>query len=67
MAARVVLSHALLQEGRDFDAAERALRDVLAREPQNAEARQNFGMLLRNRWSAADRVFSRAAIEPSAR
>ena len=46
---RAVLSHALSQEGRDLDAAERALRDILALEPQNAEARQNLGVLLRNR------------------
>ncbi len=39
---RVILSHALLQEGKDPEAAERALRDVLAAAPQNAEARHNL-------------------------
>jgi GT2 family glycosyltransferase/tetratricopeptide (TPR) repeat protein len=45
--ARVILSHALLQEGRDWDAAEKALRDVLALDPGNAGARQNLAVLLR--------------------
>ncbi len=40
---RVILTHALLQEGQDWDAAERALRDVLALEPGHAEARRNLG------------------------
>jgi tetratricopeptide (TPR) repeat protein len=43
---RVLLSHALLQEGRDRTAAERALRDVLALDPLNAEARHNLAVLL---------------------
>src|SRR5262249_57808996 len=33
---RVILTHALLQEGRDWAAAERALRDVLALDPDHA-------------------------------
>jgi tetratricopeptide (TPR) repeat protein len=45
---RQLLSHALLQEGRDWEAAERALRDVLALEPGHAEARHNLSVLLRN-------------------
>jgi tetratricopeptide (TPR) repeat protein len=44
---RVLLSHALLQEGRDPEAAERALRDVLALDPNNAEASHNLAVLLR--------------------
>lgn len=44
---RVLLSHALLQEGKDWDAAERALRDVLNCDPGNAEARNNLSVLLR--------------------
>src|SRR5262249_26378966 len=35
---RVLLSYAFLQEGRDWDAAEKALRDVLALDPNDAEA-----------------------------
>jgi GT2 family glycosyltransferase/tetratricopeptide (TPR) repeat protein len=42
---RVLLSHVLLQEGRDWPAAERALRDVLALEPGHAEARCNLAVL----------------------
>jgi GT2 family glycosyltransferase/thioredoxin-like negative regulator of GroEL len=47
---RVLLSHVLLQEDRDHAAAERALRDILALDPLNAEARHNLAVLL-----AADR------------
>jgi tetratricopeptide (TPR) repeat protein len=43
---RVILSHALLQEGRDHAAAERALRDILALDPLHAEARHNLAVLL---------------------
>jgi tetratricopeptide (TPR) repeat protein len=43
---RVILSHVLLQEGRDWEAAERALRDVLALAPDHAEARRNLAVLL---------------------
>jgi tetratricopeptide (TPR) repeat protein len=44
---RVVLSHALLQEGRDWAAAEQALRDVLALAPNHAEAHRNLAILQR--------------------
>jgi tetratricopeptide (TPR) repeat protein len=44
---RQLLSQVLLQEGRDWIAAEKALRAVLACDPQNAEARNNLGILLR--------------------
>jgi Flp pilus assembly protein TadD len=44
---RVFLTHVLLQEGRDWPAAEKALRDVLALEPDHAEARSNLEVLLR--------------------
>jgi GT2 family glycosyltransferase/Tfp pilus assembly protein PilF len=43
----VVLSHALLQEGKDWIAAEKALRMVLQLDPQNREAQNNLGVLLR--------------------
>ena len=46
---RLVLSHVLLQEGRDLDAAERALRDVLELVPDHREARHNLDLLLRSR------------------
>ncbi len=46
VAPRVLLSHALLQEGRDVPAAEAALREVLRLEPGNAEARHNRELLL---------------------
>jgi Flp pilus assembly protein TadD len=49
---RLLLSHALLQEGRDLDAAERALRDVLALDPGHSEARNNLAVLLRQRQQA---------------
>jgi Tfp pilus assembly protein PilF len=43
---RLLLSHVYLQEGRDLAAAERALRDVLALDPEHAEAKQNLHVLL---------------------
>ncbi len=44
---RVILSHVLLQEGRDWAAAEQALRDLLALDPNHREARHNLAILLR--------------------
>jgi glycosyltransferase involved in cell wall biosynthesis len=44
---RRLLSHALLQEGTDWQAAEQALRDLLKLEPLDAEARNNLALLLR--------------------
>jgi tetratricopeptide (TPR) repeat protein len=46
---RVVLSHVLLREDRDSTAAERALREILALDPLNAEARHNLSVLLSRR------------------
>jgi glycosyltransferase involved in cell wall biosynthesis len=43
---RVILSHILLQEGRDNRAAEAALRAILAIDPSHAEARHNLAVLL---------------------
>jgi Flp pilus assembly protein TadD len=43
---RVLLSHALLQEGKDWPAAEQALRKVLELDPGNVEARNNLAVLL---------------------
>jgi tetratricopeptide (TPR) repeat protein len=50
---RVILTHVLLQEGRDWAGAERALRDVLALDPGHAEARQNLDLLVRQQGRAA--------------
>ena len=44
---RVLLSQVLLQEGRDWAAAERALRDVLEIDPNHAETQHNLRVLLR--------------------
>jgi glycosyltransferase involved in cell wall biosynthesis len=44
---RVLLSQVLLQEGRDWEGAERALRDVLELEPQHGETKHNLNVLLR--------------------
>jgi tetratricopeptide (TPR) repeat protein len=44
---RVILTHVLLQEGRDEAAAEQALRDVLALDPDHAGARHNLDVLRR--------------------
>jgi GT2 family glycosyltransferase/Flp pilus assembly protein TadD len=59
VAPRLLLSRTLLQEGRDYVAAEEALRAVLALEPQNGEARHNLARLLeeRRKQSPADAVF----------
>jgi glycosyltransferase involved in cell wall biosynthesis/predicted Zn-dependent protease len=43
----VILSDVLLTEGRDWEAAERALRAILALCPDHAEAKQNLAVLLR--------------------
>jgi hypothetical protein len=45
---RVILTHVLLQEGRDWEAAERALRDVLALDPNHPEANGNLAVLRRH-------------------
>jgi tetratricopeptide (TPR) repeat protein len=50
---RVVLSHALLKEGADSFAAEKALREILALDPNHKEARRNLETLLLNRRALA--------------
>jgi glycosyltransferase involved in cell wall biosynthesis/tetratricopeptide (TPR) repeat protein len=45
----VVLSHVLLQEGKDWGGAEHALRQVLQREPRHPEAWHNLHTLLQQR------------------
>jgi glycosyltransferase involved in cell wall biosynthesis len=42
---RILQSHALLQQGQDMVAAEQALRDVLALDPNQTEARRNLEIL----------------------
>jgi GT2 family glycosyltransferase/predicted Zn-dependent protease len=44
---RVLLSQVLLQEGRDWAAAEQSLRDVLEMDPNHSETRHNLRVLLR--------------------
>jgi tetratricopeptide (TPR) repeat protein len=44
---RLYLSHTLLQEGVDWPAAERALRDVLALDPGHVQTRHNLAVLCR--------------------
>src|SRR5262249_24171108 len=44
-----VLSHVLLQEGRDADGAEQALLRVLELDPANSEARSNLAVLRQRR------------------
>ena len=43
--ARILLSHILLQEDRDWNAAELALKEILTRDPANIEARSNLDVL----------------------
>jgi hypothetical protein len=50
---RVILTHVLLQEGKDWLAAERALRDVLALDPEHQEAQRNLEVLLRQQGRIA--------------
>lgn len=48
----MTLTHALLKGGSDPAAVEAALRELLTRDPHNAQARRNLEVLLRNegRW-----------------
>lgn len=45
---REILSHVLVLEGRDWAAAERAVREVLARQPSNAAALSNLAVVERH-------------------
>jgi tetratricopeptide (TPR) repeat protein len=53
VAPRIILSHVLLQDGRNPAAAEKVLREILALEPSNQEARHNLDVLLREREKQA--------------
>jgi hypothetical protein len=52
MLSHASATHALLKGASDPAAAEAALRELLARDPGHAQARQNLEVLLRNqgRW-----------------
>jgi hypothetical protein len=50
---RVLLSQALLQEGHDWPAAEKALLDVLALDADNKDAQHNLQLLRKQRSRAA--------------
>lgn len=50
---QVILTHVLLQEGRDSDAAEQVLREVLCLDPGHAEARRKLEVLLRQQGGLA--------------
>jgi glycosyltransferase involved in cell wall biosynthesis/tetratricopeptide (TPR) repeat protein len=58
---RLLKSHALLLEDRDYEAAERALRDVLLLEPGHKEALNNLSVHLRRRMRTENQVFSALA------
>lgn len=49
---RIVLSHALLQEGIDWEGAEAALLEVLRLEPENREAQRNLQVLRKQGFSS---------------
>lgn len=47
---RIFLSHAYLQEGSNWQAAEHALNEVLRLDPGNAEAQHNLAVLQNGNW-----------------
>jgi tetratricopeptide (TPR) repeat protein len=51
LAPRIGLSHVLMLEGRDWPAAEQALRDILVLDPMHSEALRNLEILERRRGS----------------
>ncbi len=63
LALRVLLTHALIKEGRDMGAAETALRDVLALAPGHPEAQQNLEVLLRQR--STERTRAQSIVSPT--
>jgi Flp pilus assembly protein TadD len=54
LAPRILLTHALLQEGSDEAAAERALREVVACDPHLAESWRKLAVLLRKQGRLAE-------------
>jgi glycosyltransferase involved in cell wall biosynthesis/predicted Zn-dependent protease len=59
LALRVVLGHALLQEDRDMDRAEQALREVLAMDPHHQPTRHNLRVLINRKGSVPGQNASR--------
>jgi hypothetical protein len=57
-APRVLLSHLLLQEGKDWAAAEQALREILDIDPNFAEAEHNLQVLARINGSGGCHAFA---------
>jgi GT2 family glycosyltransferase/tetratricopeptide (TPR) repeat protein len=57
---RVILSRVLLEEGREWDGAEQALRDVLEMAPNHAEASRNLDVLLQRKGA---RIGQTATVE----
>jgi tetratricopeptide (TPR) repeat protein len=55
---RLILTHVLLQEGKDPEAAERALKAVLELDPHNAQATHNLTLLRAQRRRLADQAFA---------
>jgi glycosyltransferase involved in cell wall biosynthesis/predicted Zn-dependent protease len=55
MEVLLLLSHALLHEGKDWPAAEKVLRDILRLDPQNAEAQHNLTVLLRRQGRQSEK------------
>ncbi len=51
---RILLSHVLLQEGKDWEAAEAALREVVKLDPRQAESWRNLVALLRQQERSAE-------------
>ena len=53
---REILSHVLVLEGRDWAAAEQAIREVLAQQPSNATALANLALVERQRAAERSRT-----------
>jgi Tfp pilus assembly protein PilF len=60
---RIILSHVLLQEGRDEPAAEQVLREIVSMDPGQSESWRNLAVLYRHRGRLAEA----AAVSRSAR
>jgi Tfp pilus assembly protein PilF len=55
---RIALSYTYLQEGRQWEAAERSLRDILAIAPNHSEAQHNLALVLEKKASQRSRELS---------
>ena len=63
---REILSHVLVLEGRDWAAAEAAVREVLARQPNNPTAKTNLAVVLRQRQAAQQNAAQQSSGQQSA-